>query len=678
MMTAVARDSRPEWWQGWPWRLVQTNLREVDMVDIDAERYVASLQELGATVAMINTSGIVASYPTALPFHTQSAFLRGDDLTTIIDACHGAGIKVIARTDFSKVRRELYERHPDWATRRADGAVIDEGGDVHVCPSGAYQKEFAPRIVEETITSLDVDGIYFNMAGFQTTDYRGVDHGICRCAACIEGFLQMFDLPLPTSRDLDDAVFRRYLVFQDRTIRASKEPMDASIRRLRPDVAIDRPTDERGGFVRQESSSALDRTPCEWPYSASANTKWVIASLPNTVSSNSSVDFVDYAVRHVAVSRERQRLRLARSLANGGGLDHYVIGRLDRRHDRSALGAVHELFRFHEAHEADYRDLRSCAPVALLTGSHGSPDEFRGWFRVLAEHHFLFDVLLIDRVSANVLARYEAVILPDHQPIGDDVAATLDRFVADGGTLIATGRSGWRDAELEPRESPTLACLGIERVHGTRDVRGGYLELDDRAGLRRLADTDLVFLDDVYVDARYRRHAVRHLRSIPPGPFGPPERLVLPSPTGEPGLVTHAFGAGRAVYVPWRCGALVDRHGQVNTSSFVADVLEHHARIEPIGGNLPPMVEVTLLERAGGRGHLLHLVNGSGAGTDAPPVPMHDLEVEVPIPGEPTSVLGLVDGRELEWHATQERLRLRIPELTLFEAIRIDEGEQRP
>jgi len=112
--------SRSGWWEGWPWRLVQTNLREIDMVDIDADRYVASLRDLEATVAMINTSGIVASYPTALPFHTQSAFLLGDDLAAIIEACHAAGIKVIARTDFSKVRHELFERHPEWASVRTD------------------------------------------------------------------------------------------------------------------------------------------------------------------------------------------------------------------------------------------------------------------------------------------------------------------------------------------------------------------------------------------------------------------------------------------------------------------------------------------------------------------------------------------------------------------------------
>jgi hypothetical protein len=98
------------------------------------------------------------------------------------------------------------------------------------------------------------------------------------------------------------------------------------IRRLRPDLAIDRAF-PAGGFVRQESNTALGRR--TWPYSASDNTKWVVASCPRMVSSNASVDFIDFPVRHVSVSPHLQRLRLAQALANGGGLDYYVIGRLD-------------------------------------------------------------------------------------------------------------------------------------------------------------------------------------------------------------------------------------------------------------------------------------------------------------------------------------------------------------
>jgi hypothetical protein len=672
--------TEPGWWEDWPWRLIQTNLRERDMEDMDAEGYVESLRKLHATVAMVNTSGIVASYPTSLSFHTRNAFLHGDRLATMIEACHEANIKVIARTDFSKTRRALHELHPEWAYRRADGGIVDEEGDVWVCPSGGYQQECAPRIVEETITELDVDGIYFNMAGFQTHDYRGIDHGLCHCDACVEGFRSAFGQELPIAGDLRDPTYRRYLAFRDAVVRSSKQRMDAMIRRLRPDLAIDRPTDNLGGFVRQESDTALDRPLPDWQYSASANTKWVVSSLLRTVSSNASVDFVDFPVRHVAVSPERQRLRLAQALANGGGLDYYLIGWLDHRHDRTGAAAVRELFGFHAAHEDEYRDLRSCARVALLTGSHGNADEFRGWFRVLAEYHFLFDVLLIEAATDERLARYDAVVLPDH-PLSDDAAARLDRFVEGGGTLVSSGRSGWRDEELEPRDAPALDCLGIERIREIRDVRGAYLRIGDRDSFPRLAETDLVFLDGPYVDAEYRPEASSSLLSlIPPGPFGPPERLILPEATDAPGLTIHPFGKGRGVYVPWNCGALFHRNGHPNTSDFIADVLERPTALEPVAGNLSPMVEVTLHERGGGSSHLLHLVNASGhfGVSYVEPVTMHDLEVVVPYEGEPVDVTALAAAQALEWRTGEGHLTVHLPRLDLFEAITISGRPEHP
>ena len=72
---------------------------------------------------------------------------------------------------------------------------------------------------------------------------------------------------------MDDPVYRRYLVFQDRTQREDRARMHERIRRVRPD-SIDRAF-PAGGFVRQESNTALGwRT---WPYSASDNTRWVVA-----------------------------------------------------------------------------------------------------------------------------------------------------------------------------------------------------------------------------------------------------------------------------------------------------------------------------------------------------------------------------------------------------------------
>src|SRR5262245_48414869 len=110
-----------DWWRTYPWREIQTNLREIDMIDIRADQVVADLRRFQATLLMINAAGIIASYPTELPYHFQSPYLSGDSLQQIITACHAAGIRVVARTDFSKVRYPIYEMHPEWAYRTASG-----------------------------------------------------------------------------------------------------------------------------------------------------------------------------------------------------------------------------------------------------------------------------------------------------------------------------------------------------------------------------------------------------------------------------------------------------------------------------------------------------------------------------------------------------------------------------
>ena len=82
--------------------MVQTNLPEPDMADIDAAAFAKSLKDFGATVVNLNAAGIIASYETQLDFQPRSAYLTGDNLRRIIEECHQQGLRVIARTDFSR------------------------------------------------------------------------------------------------------------------------------------------------------------------------------------------------------------------------------------------------------------------------------------------------------------------------------------------------------------------------------------------------------------------------------------------------------------------------------------------------------------------------------------------------------------------------------------------------
>ena len=119
------------WWQGYPWRMVQTNFREIDMADIDAETYASDLADFGATVVTLNAGGILASYESKLPYHMVSKYLTGSSLKEMVDACHAKGIRVIARMDFSKIPYAVYEQHPDLyakaMTFEKDGYTWNQG-----------------------------------------------------------------------------------------------------------------------------------------------------------------------------------------------------------------------------------------------------------------------------------------------------------------------------------------------------------------------------------------------------------------------------------------------------------------------------------------------------------------------------------------------------------------------
>lgn len=662
-----------DWWQGQRWRLVQTNLREIDMRDISADRVVADLQALEANVLMINAAGIIASYPTKLPFHFQSPYLTGDSLHDILDACHAAGIRVIARTDFSKVRRPIFEQHPDWAYRTAEGEIVDYNGDVHVCINSPYQQFYALLIIEELLETHDFDGIFFNMGGYQTRDYSGNYYGICHCQHCRARFADLYGKPLPRAENLDDPIYRDYLEFKARTLTEHHQKVYRFIAGRWPDVCIANHTEFRRGFIRQESNTALDRPLPHWQYSASDNTKWAVGSYPQMVSSNTTVDFIDFPYRHVAVSPYQQALRLAQNLANGGALDYYLIGRLDNHEDRSGFEVVRDLFHYHAAHEDAYRGLESLADVLLLKADVNQ-GEYRGWFRCLTEAHIPFDVVRLGAASDAVLKRYSLVVAPGVDTLDDDLAARLDDFVAHGGTLLATGLTGSRDLFHNPRPRPVLRCLGIEEVLAVRQAtRSSYLKFVDKIGFRRFGATDLVYVEGPYVYARYAKAAQRRMQLIPPHNFGPPERCYYDLVVDHPGFVVHPYGQGRAITVPWLPGTLFHRQGHLNTAWFCMDLLEGVAGVDSIAGNLPPQVEVTLMGQRARGIWLIHLVNGSGhfGNSFYSPLTLHDLTLRISQVPEPEEVTGLRAGCSFPYVWDKGILTVRIPTLNLFEAIRI-------
>ena len=162
-IAASAAQAQPRWWLEEPIRLVQTNLRETD-ASLDPDRLVAQVAEFRANTLLFGLGGIVAYYPTNIPFHYASPHLpRGRDLFgAVLRAAHARGIRVIGRFGLTKTQKPVYDAHPEWFFRKANGEPMIYNGLYSTCINGGYWREHSKEILSEALERFDVDGLFFN------------------------------------------------------------------------------------------------------------------------------------------------------------------------------------------------------------------------------------------------------------------------------------------------------------------------------------------------------------------------------------------------------------------------------------------------------------------------------------------------------------------------------------
>ena len=102
----------------------------------------------------------------------------------VIKSLHAKNIRVIGRFDFSKLNETIAMKNTDWLYVSQRGEYVNYNEQVHTCPNGDYQQVKDFEILEEVIDRYPLDGIFFNMSGFQTYDYSHNYHGMCQCQAC--------------------------------------------------------------------------------------------------------------------------------------------------------------------------------------------------------------------------------------------------------------------------------------------------------------------------------------------------------------------------------------------------------------------------------------------------------------------------------------------------------------
>ena len=616
-LASSAASTQSRWWLDEPVRFIQTNLSETNSTT-DPKALVAAVADFPANTFLVNMGGIVAQYPTRVPFHYASPFLPpGRDLFgEILREARTRGIRVVGRFDLSKTQKAVFDAHPEWFFTRTNGEPAIYNGLYSTCINGNYYRQHAMTILTEALDRYDVDGLFFNMFGNPAADYSGKPMGPCQCEACQVRFRARYGRALPAVAEVD-ADYRAFMADASREVAASVAEL---IHRKRPRAAFLTYLKEHTDGIMSESNTAVGRALPLWQYSASDNVNRALNSEPDKMAFNLSMSFVDYPWRYVHVPQAETQLRLYQNLAHGGPPAYAMVGTMDQE-DRQGLIAARPVFQWHRDHEDLYVGQKSAARVLLLAA--GDTASYRGFFRLLTEQHVPFAVSENLKWIDDSSRRFDLVIAPSRAP------RELERYVQGGGTLLVAGTT-----------PPTLP---IGRVVGRRAATQGYWRVHDHALLPSLKDTNLLFLDGEYVELAPIERPL--LTLIPPAMFGPPEKVWSDKvETAIPGLVFADHGKGRVAYIPWDVGGLYYRHSSQGHAGLMADVID---RLLPAGRQLKtdahPLVEMTVMDQPARRRTLVHLVNGTGQSGTAyfPPVELLDIRIELPRPFQRATAVSL-------------------------------------
>ena len=170
-------------WFNQPMRWAQLTLVENDPGNFDPDFWLRYFKQIHADGTTLSAGGVVAYYPTDMPFHHRSNWLGDSDpFGYLVKGSRKMNMSIIARTDPHATWQNVYDAHPDWIAVDADGEKLRHWANPELwitCALGPYNFEFMTEVHKEIMERYEPDGIFSN---------RWAGSGICYCEHCQRNF----------------------------------------------------------------------------------------------------------------------------------------------------------------------------------------------------------------------------------------------------------------------------------------------------------------------------------------------------------------------------------------------------------------------------------------------------------------------------------------------------------
>jgi hypothetical protein len=517
----------------------------------------------------LSAGGVVAFYPTKVPFHRKSAWMKEgtDPFGDLAAACRKAGMIVLARVDPHAVGQDARDAHPEWIAVDDKGQPRRHWADPELwvtCGLGPRNFVDMTAIVREIAALYDVQGIFAN---------RWAGHGQCYCESCRRSFRAASgkDLPGPSP---DDPARRDYILWRRQRLLELWDLWDAEIGKARPGARFipngppGLKSAERAPFLAVDQQARRGLTP-PWAFGRSAKEyRAVMGERP--VAGLFSVGVEEPYRWKDSVQRGPEiRIWALDGIANGFRPWFVKFSAVLR--DERWLKTVEDLFVWHHANERYLRNESPLARVAVVyseqTGDfYGKAeaatkvdDHVKGMYHALVEARIPFEMVHDAFLDPQHVDRFRLLILPNVAALSDEQCRQLAAYVDRGGSLLATFETSLYDETGRARPE-----LGLRDVFGVsfagqvdRRMQNSYLALNREASgrfhplLAGLEDAPRIVNSVQRVHVRPLAEFPSPLTLIPSYPDLPMEQVFPRVPnTGERQVYLREIGRSRVVYFP--------------------------------------------------------------------------------------------------------------------------------
>ncbi len=671
-------------WQKMLRRIGQTNFTEHDPAVLDVEGWADYWSGAKVGAVFISITGILAFYPSTVPFHRHGKYLNGRDFAgELHDAAKKRGLRTVARYSPDLNWGDALAAHPEWFMRDEKGqplASAEAPELFQTCMFSTYMTDYFPAVMREVNSRYDMDAHY-------TNGWPSFTLPVCYCDQCRQ-------LPLPKTPAYWDKFNERFTYLWKLYDSIAKERKASSfyITNMGGGVHSTPNLARLGEFSQWFQGDNQGRNRGDAPvWGAAQQGRVCNAVLDGKMATNLTGAYTTGPIRWREVTKSAAEAAIWTSQTLASGLVpyyHVVGGENGLGEDLRWKKIGRDFFLWTARHDAHWVNKNTLANIGVVMGQrtqlfYEPPRDISmqqytdAIYSALLEGRFLFDFIHEDRLQMERIKKYTAIILPNIALLSDEQCAQLRNYVNQGGSLLATFETSMYTERNERRADFGLAdVFGIHAagpVIGRLGNANPYMARIERPHpiLEGFTDTHWIAGAEFRLPLKPVDDPV--LTVVPGYTAYPPELSYPPVPhTNEPAVVLRERGASRLAYFPGDIEPTMWLSGQGDLSRLLVNSIRWVAGLTaPVSVEGKGLVEIFAWETEPGFAvHVLNYTNPNahhGWFSEFYPIGAQKVRFKLPAGRGVTRVELLRAERDIPFHVEGDSVEFTIPSVTDYE-----------